>query len=322
MSDERHRSDLEPANPDNAESAPGGAGIDLTGDLPCLGCGYNLRGLSIRSVCPECGTPVRATILARVDPMAEQLQPLVRPRLVAGGLLVWSWGAVIAAAMVWLVRLFEVSNELLGSHLRLPGHWKLELVAIGCSMLGALAFVRPVRAVACWECIKAGFGVLAYLPLLYMHWRIQGGYDPGMGPPYVGANLVDAGVALLDPERSLLRLAEGALIVAVILGLRGNAVALAERSLVMRTGRVDTQPLSALAWAMAVTMAGDLLVIAFAGGGGLLDWIAEVAALLMIAVGSFLFMVGLVGVAVDTVRLRPVLLQPAPGLSDIFGDED
>jgi hypothetical protein len=105
------------------------------------------------------------------------------------------------------------------------------------------------------------------------------------------------------------------------LGLRANAVSLAERSLVMRLGRVDTQPLSALAWAMAVTMAGDLLVIAFAGGDGLLDWIVELAALLMIAVGSFLFTLGLVGVGIDTVRLRPVLLQPAPGLTDIFRDD-
>jgi hypothetical protein len=305
--------------------ARGGAtaavGVDLTGDLPCIGCGYNLRGLSIRSVCSECGTPVRATILARVDPMAEQLQPLKRPWLTAGGLVLWAWAGLLAALLVWLDRLTDVANEMFGVRVGLPLAWQIELVAIACSMLGAAVLVRPVAVVSTWECVKAAGGVLAYLPLLALHFTIHAVYDPRTGPPLVGSHLINAGADLLDADRSLYRLAVGALIVVIVLGLRANAVSLAERSLVMRLGRVDTQPLSALAWAMAVTMAGDLLVIAFAGGDGLLDWIVELAALLMIAVGSFLFTLGLVGVGIDTVRLRPVLLQPAPGLTDIFRDD-
>src|SRR5690606_27754218 len=57
----------------------------LKGDLLCIGCGYNLRGLSIREMCPECGIPVRATILGVIDPMADELAPIPRPRLVATG---------------------------------------------------------------------------------------------------------------------------------------------------------------------------------------------------------------------------------------------
>jgi hypothetical protein len=37
-------------------------GVDVLGDLPCLKCGYNQRGLDSSAVCPECGTPVRDSI--------------------------------------------------------------------------------------------------------------------------------------------------------------------------------------------------------------------------------------------------------------------
>jgi len=28
-------------------------------DMPCIGCGYNLRSLSLNGICTECGLPVR-----------------------------------------------------------------------------------------------------------------------------------------------------------------------------------------------------------------------------------------------------------------------
>ena len=54
---------------------------------------------------------------------------------------------------------------------------------------------------------------------------------------------------------------------------------------------------------------------------GSVSGLIETVALVAIAVGSFLFTVGLVGVFVDTVRLRPILLEPAPGLTDIFSED-
>ena len=289
---------------------------DLTGDLPCVGCGYNLRGLSIRAVCSECGTPVRATILAQVDPLAEQLQPIRRPKLVAGGLIVWSWGAVLAAVAIWALRLTEVSDKLLGVRFDLGPLRDVAVFGLVCSMLGAVVLIRPTARVMPWESYKAVGGVLAFIPLIYIHHWLQTGYDGahGMGPPYVGGQV-------LDPVRSGLRLTEGLLIILAIMGVRGNAVALAERSLVMRTGRVDTQPLIALVWSIALAMSGDLLFLAIGTGNGPVLGVIETLSLVMIAVGSFLFTLGLFGVGFDTIRLRSVILQPAPGLSDIFRDE-
>ncbi|MBL8760751.1 MAG: hypothetical protein JNL50_05545, partial [Phycisphaerae bacterium] len=49
---------------------------ELTGDLRCAKCAYNLKGLSVRSVCPECGLAISATLLAKVDPHAAELRPI------------------------------------------------------------------------------------------------------------------------------------------------------------------------------------------------------------------------------------------------------
>lgn len=310
--------DVGPAEPERSRAAH--VATDLTGDLPCVGCGYNLKGLSIRGACSECGTPVRATILAHVDPLAEQLQPLNRPRVTAWGLIVWSLGAVLAVTTVWIARLIGLGEELFGfTPSGRPGylfgtlHW-IGVTGLVASMLGATTIIRPTLGVRSWECAKALGAVLAYIPLIVVHDRLHRLYDGAVGPPYIGPDL-------LDVNRSYLRLAEGALVVVIILGLRANAVALAERSLVMRLGRVDTQPLIALVWTIGIAMLGDLAVILIGNGSGTVDGITETLALVVIAVGSFLFTLGLFGVLVDTVRLRPILLEPAPGLTDIFKDE-
>src|SRR5690606_19927036 len=74
------RSQITEADPEQAIS------LSLSGAMPCISCGYNLQGLSVVGVCPECGAAVRATILATIDPQAEELTPLLTPRLTSLGL--------------------------------------------------------------------------------------------------------------------------------------------------------------------------------------------------------------------------------------------
>src|SRR6185295_10238912 len=81
--------------------------LELTGDLPCVRCKYNLRGLTVKGMCPECGTSVRTTILAKIDPLAKELRPLHFPRLTSLGLIVWAWSALAAALCNWALRLSD-----------------------------------------------------------------------------------------------------------------------------------------------------------------------------------------------------------------------
>jgi len=89
-----------PNGQESGHESPGVIARQLTGDLWCIGCGYNLRGLSIRELCPECAMPVRATILGVIDPKAHELTPLKRPRMVGLGLIAWASGLWIATMAV------------------------------------------------------------------------------------------------------------------------------------------------------------------------------------------------------------------------------
>ncbi|HHN78865.1 MAG TPA: hypothetical protein ENK11_09385 [Phycisphaerales bacterium] len=287
--------------------------VDLTGDLPCIGCGYNLRGLSIREVCPECGVAVRATLLACVDPEAEELRPLRNPPLVAYGLIVWSWAAVAAALSVWAVRLNDAAQLWFPPVINTDWTMEAGLFFIALSALGSTVLVCPVRGHCSEGRVKAFAAVLLYLPLLFVHYKLHGEYDRLIGTPFITNEGLDVG-------RSMLRLAENLLIVLIVLGLRDNAVSLAQRSIVMRTGRVDTQPMTALVSTLVLASVGDLLRLAFPSLGGVPGDLLTTFEQVIIAVGSFLFTLGLFGVGIDTLRLRGVLLRPSPGLADILDD--
>jgi hypothetical protein len=50
--------------PEGQQPSPSlqGQELDVPGDLPCAGCGYNLRGLRLSHRCPECGALIAETI--------------------------------------------------------------------------------------------------------------------------------------------------------------------------------------------------------------------------------------------------------------------
>jgi hypothetical protein len=284
----------------------------LTGELICIGCGYNLRGLSIREMCPECGMSIRATLLGIVDPQAEELEPLNSPKLSGNGIVLWSFGALIACASVWILRIDEIIraklsfNAGLGEVVSLIG-----VIALICSGIGAIVFIRPHHRVGRLMAIRAAIGVSAYIPVVMMFWSIYRGYDRSATMP-----LIHPGSQSL--ERSMLRLGMFIGVSVIVLGIRPNALMLALRSVIVRTGRVDRQSMYALLMSFGVAAIGDALnIIGLLSGGVLGDLLAQLHVVL-VAVGSVLITLGLVNIVIDTVRLRPVLLHRGVGLGDVF----
>lgn len=311
MSEQMPASQVEPS-----PVAPDGAAIarELTGDLPCARCGYNQRGLSILSACPECGLPVKATILALVDPQADELKQITHPRLVQTGLLLWTFCAFAACACVWVVRGAQIASDVLAIPLDPAPAPAVSLLFMASSGLGAVVLVRPQRDMRPREGVLPLLGVLCYLPLIVASWFILYHVDPGHPSVYGNPTVV-------PPERIALRLVIGLSIIGACLLLRPNAVRLAQRSVLMRTGRVDRQPMSALAAAAGVAMAGDLIHFLMPYvGSGLSDLVYIVAAAL-IAVGSFLLTVGLFSLTMDAWRIRRLIAAPGIGLTDIFDEK-
>lgn len=288
-----------------------GIARQLVGELRCIECGYDLRGLSIRSVCPECQLSVRATILSIVDPKAEQLAPLSFPRFTGTGLVLWSSGALIAIMMVWFLRIAELARDILDFRLD-PWYipW-IGLLGIIVSAAGAVAMIRPNARVRRTDALRAAFAVGIYAPLFLIYFNVYSRLDHLSPSP-----LLNPGESSLS--RSALRLMLFACVAVIIWGLRPNAVALATRSVVIRTGRIDRQSMYAVLVSFAVAAIGDALHLlgAFIGGG--IGDVCSALQIVFVSLGSVLLTIGMINIVIDTARLYPVLVRPGVGLSDIF----
>jgi hypothetical protein len=286
---------------------------ELGGDLPCVRCRYNLRGLSVRAVCPECGTPVKATVLAVVDPRATELRPMRFPVFTAAGVLAWAFGALAAAACIWVLRVEAYLPA--GTVPPWGERWLTRLIVAFAALsgAGAIALVAPHDGISWRGRALAVLGVVLYVPLLVTLSNIHLSIDAMLGDPYRG-NPPD-GVRLLQ------RLMAQAILVAITLALRPNARLLVARSMLLRTGRVDRQTLLALAAVLGVSMLGDLLLWFSIVSSGPIGDLLNQAGRLLVLIGSMLFTIGLLGVAVDCWRLRAVIVAPPLSLANVLGND-
>lgn len=288
---------------------------ELTGDLRCVRCGYNLRGLSVRDECPECGVAVRATILALVDPLADELQPLERPVRTTVGLCAWAWGGFACVALVWALVILDVLSAWLQRPIEAGWARPLCWIAVGASAIGCFALVRPTERLAKPFRRQALLGALAYLPVVPLAVYLIGQSGIGSGRSLAGT----VGESGVGP--ALLRLLAIGCTVGMLLGIRNSLTHLLHRSALVRTGRIDTQPLNALLLTLAIMAAGDLSGLAgllVRGAAGDVLIVVDVVAR---AVGGFLLAMGLLSLSVDVWRLRGALLYGPLGLADIFSED-
>ncbi|MBY0312294.1 MAG: hypothetical protein K2W85_09515 [Phycisphaerales bacterium] len=285
-------------------------GRELGGDLPCVVCGYNLRGLSIRSMCPECGTGVRATILALVDPQASELQPIRFPRLVASAVVLWAAGAVAVAMMCWLPHAADALRTL-GVNVERPSAKLGVMLGLITSLLGAFVLVRPHAKLGFAVPMMTLLGALLYLPLGYVMWKHQALMDAIGGPRYLTgwAPMVEA---------TTLNVTAFVLIAAIIMLQRPIARTLVARSLVMRTGRVDRQTMYAMAIACGLAIAGVLLGRAVPSSVPMWADLARVSGIVLIGFGSAMLSIGLLGSLLDCARIASAIVAPKPTLRKVI----
>ncbi len=280
-----------------------GLAMLLTGDLPCIGCGYDIRGQSVLGQCPECGLAVRATVLHRVDPGAEALRPMPTPWVTSLGILVWAGAGFLAALALWAPRASDLLDEVSVGRVHIEVEWAtpLAFALVLASGSGLIGMVRPVVGAGVRLSVMAGLGVALYPLIAYSVLRVADA--EGARAPYFGG----------DPsaERIVWRLVCAAAVVGMLLLIRPNARELVARSLVLRTKRVDRQTIYATVGALVVTALGDALRLAGAQGLGpeqWLDWVGGVVVL----VGSVLVTMAIGGAAIDAWRIAHSILAPSP----------
>jgi hypothetical protein len=288
---------LEPRAERRPESAL--LGRELGGDLPCVVCGYNLRGLSIRGVCPECGVGVRATILAVVDPHAAILQPIPHPRLIAALLVLWAGAGLGIALVLWLP---HVAAAAAAVHMRLPSpDLTLPLIAlVGLWALGASSLIRPHGGIPVRYTVGAVAALVLHAP---MGWSLVQLYRSDWPTSAAGNTRV---------IQAMLSLA------AIFVLLRPIARLLVARCLLLRSGRVDRQTLWGMAAAALVVAIGHgLLRVSMVGGvGG--HVVVRVCGVALLVIGAALLTLGQIGCIMDTVRIARAILRPRRTLRQVL----
>jgi len=311
-------SDARGANSGDSAGRRGGdtdwIGASLGGPLPCVTCGYDLQGLSILSVCPECGSAVRATILAVVDPLADELRPISRPRRVAAGLILWSGAALLAATIAWYAWISYLLYAWQGEAV-IPLPWDSWALCVGGSVLlsgiGALGLLWPHDGLGPRNFAMALGSIVCYPLLAVAAYMMARGMEAA-----TRTGLLEAWTPW--PDRPLMRMAGAVLAIAVIAGLRPNARALVARSLALRMGRVDRQTMLAMIAAAGVVALGDLLgMLGMLLGPPAIDALRTTGLIFMLA-GALLLTLGLVGSTIDSVRIAASVLAPGPSLRQVI----
>lgn len=284
---------------------------ELTGTLRCASCGYELRGLTIRGQCPECGLAIQATLLTLIDPRAAEIQPIRSPRLVAAGLSAWALGAALAVLCGWAVWVSGLlaNGPSVATQDRLITLGALGLVGSG---IGSLAIIRPHEHIPRWQSGLALLGTLLYPVAIYLYVELGAIASAGPGPSLLAAWSGRAQPMAWRWERLAmwLTLAAGATC------LRWNLRALAARSFVLRAERVDRQTIAASVAALLIAGAGDALALAAPAVG---NWSGEIslAGEVLVGLGALLLTLAMIGITIDTFRLLPAVLHRPLALADV-----
>ncbi|HED54423.1 MAG TPA: hypothetical protein ENJ00_09540 [Phycisphaerales bacterium] len=285
-------------------------GLVLSGELPCISCRYDLSGISITGMCPECGTPVRATLLATVDPEAGTFEPLTHPRLAALGLVVWSSAAFAAVLIIWMVRFGDALNAWTPIGFRPTWLGVLVPVFVALSGVGSVVLWKPHRKLPVWPSVAATVATVLYGPLVWLMWRLHGVVDRTGSAPYVSSRSVDT-------DRLWLQVMILVVLVVISLLQRPIIRVFADRSVLLRTGELSRQSLLAFAMAAALMLLGVFLRLGAIRWDDTGSFFLDVIGLVFLAIGSVLVTVGLGCFVVDSVRLYPVLRSGPRTLLDV-----
>ena len=301
----------------------------LLGDLPCVRCGYSLRGLSITGTCPECGTPIQTTILHSVDPHAPQLRPLPHPWMVGTSLFLASVFGLLAAVFLVTPWAADVIHEILRVFLGHEDGWLtyqmrgwlplFAVVSLLITMMFCLMLYRPVIPTPVIDRMGVLVSVLGFLLMYYatMHivWIDVGtGFHRSWQP--ITALHRDA-----EMLRALYRMVFNTGLVIVLVSIRPVARLLVYRSLALRPGRVGRQTLYPMAVAAAIAMLGDLtryFAIRFTSELDVGPSVLYAPGEVIVWVCSAFIIWGLVRSTIDSWRIRASLLAPSPSLHDLL----
>ncbi|MBX9736250.1 MAG: hypothetical protein K2X32_04930 [Phycisphaerales bacterium] len=267
---------------------------------------------------------MRVTILAVVDPLADELQPIYYPRLIALGLVAWVLSGMIAVLLSWRPALGVLVG--LWSDARIPPvpHWWDDLIGglLIIAMISSAAFWRPQAGLRPWMTALAILATLLHIPLMLL---VSAEIDRASTTQIRtladiwGAPGTSGQVAAISS--SVDRILVAVILVSLLACIRPVAVALIARSLAIRLGRVDRQTVLAMTAALFAAVLGDLLGLlgTHLSPHAIADFLQHLGFVMLLG-GASLFSLGLVGASIDFLRVARTILSPAPSARQVMGE--
>lgn len=286
------------------------AHAEITASVHCRQCGYNLRGQRVVGKCPECGLSSWMSVLDTVDPDASRLPNLSNPRGVGDGLW-WLTLCMLLATLFVVARPVAMTlQDISGRAASFVPIW-LPACSTGLSavaaLLGLLSVYKlaPPRgrepSAAVWRDIAflAG-GLIGWATIAAILWRIE---------------RRPAGFVSTPSWRGVMHITLAIAAVVTLLSLRDILAIIGQRSREYRTAVGGRQRIRDMIVALGVIGAAEAARIA----GDLLDipTIRSVGTV-VIWISSFMVLVGMGYVVVNTAWIRQALRRPRPTFGQIL----
>lgn len=260
--------------------------IDLSGSMPCVSCQYDLRGLSITATCPECGTPVRATLVRVIDPEGQTTAPLRSPQLASWAIVWWAGTSALAALGMLVLHLL---HDVVGGSPRVRDAIAMATLSVAyASSVGPLSLIFLFKGRE--RTPRQGLALLAWVLTMMLCMmlmdpvltRTNWGYTRG---PWV-------------ERRAIL----GILVVAILLSMRPTVRLLAARGWVQQQAHKDRQTTISLALVVGI---GTLAIFGVAASPiGSDPILARFLSQMIVILTLMLLTLGLGRLAVELLRMR------------------
>ena len=277
----------------------------LIRQLACVRCGYDLKSLFADSNCPECGEPIRLTIIDTVDPAARRLPPLERPCTIGNALVGVSLFLFLTVACAVLVLLSKASEKLPIPH-----------------------FTRTLED-PIWICISSALAFVAFLSLLPLIRLCRCGtiQEFSVGIALTGLGLLSFAVLMGASRWILFGTTEFGAIITLLFdtmlpvlslgiifaGLRRLVPRLGQRSREFRLAQSSRQRMSDLLAALVFVVIGRT-------GISISEYDSNLATLgtIMMVLSITLILVGLLYLIRNTFWIRSALCSPPPSLQELL----
>lgn len=279
----------------------------------CRGCGYDLRGLSVRGNCPECGLSIWSSVLHTVDPAASRLPSLRNPMAVGNSLVLLTTCMLLGALLLIMPRVVE----LLGTWWPQTQSWSRWIPqfdwryasCLSAAGLWAVWNLAPPRNVEPTGAVRTD---LYRIALGLVGWL-------GFSSAWV-AVVDDYGTELAAQQHLAFHMAAMVFAAIGLIGLRGVFRVIGQRSREYRRSRGGRQSLELIILALIAGFLAALLeyLTRFASFPGEWRGGTRMLSTLVLWAAHFMVVVGLGYLVVNAWWIRQALRKPPPPLSRVL----